>query len=101
MSVIKAAWTNEDNFSIETTASDYIKREDVIKANENYVPYQRLGEDRQSYMDRILKDLPSADVVEVVRCKDCKWAGRDEHCPAIEMCMICGGNGYCSYGERE
>lgn len=45
--------------------NDYINREDAIKANENYVPYQRLGEDRQSYMNRILKELPSADVVKV------------------------------------
>ena len=44
---------------------DYIKREDAIKANENYVPYQRLGEDRQLYFDRILKELPSADVEPV------------------------------------
>lgn len=57
------------------------------------------------YMDIVTgtqKVYPSdADVVEVVRCKNCKWAGRDDHCPAIEVYMICGDDGYCSCGERE
>lgn len=44
---------------------------------------------------------PTVDAVEVVRCRDCKWAGRDEHCPAIEVYMICGDNGYCSCGKRK
>lgn len=38
---------------------------------------------------------------KLVRCKDCKWVGRDEHCPATEVYMICGDSGYCSYGERK
>lgn len=45
--------------------------------------------------------LSDADVAEVVRCKNCKWAGRDEHCPAIEVYIICGDDGYCSCGERK
>lgn len=57
------------------------------------------------YMDIVTgtqKVYPSnADVVEVVRCKNCRWAGKDEHCPAIEVYMICGDEGYCSCGERK
>lgn len=45
-----------------------------------------------------LDDVPSIDIVH---CKECKWAGRDDHCPAMEVYMICGDNGYCSCGERE
>jgi len=95
--------------------SDYIKREDAIKANDEYVPYQRLGEDRKSYMDRVLKELPFADVVEVVRCKDCKWYNLNKWAEVDgvqiivghEICDFWGGgcktqkNGYCSYGERK
>ena len=57
-----------------------------------------------------IKDCPSADVIKVVRCKDCKYlkpftsqygAGQFCECP----CSF-GGQGikkpddYCSYGER-
>lgn len=42
--------------------SDYIKREDAIKTLEGW---KISGE-------MILAIVPSADVVEVVRCKDCK-----------------------------
>ena len=45
-----------------------------------------------------MAELPSIDIVH---CKECKWAGRDEHCPAIEVHMICGADGYCSCGESE
>ena len=85
--------------------SDYIKREDAIKANENYVPYQRLGEDRQLYFDRILKELPSADVVEVVRCKNCRHNGSfDTDCPfgwRDERFNLPDDIDFCSYGERK
>ena len=46
---------------------------------------------------------PAADVVEVVRCRDCK------HCTSIEgvlsLCayhyIACDYNDFCSYGERK
>jgi hypothetical protein len=49
---------------------------------------------------------PTADVVEVVRCKDCKHYKTPE-CAMWLECSACGGqwdwcnpNDYCSYGER-
>lgn len=45
--------------------SDYIKREDAIAIAWCYV------DDRDAIYDLIR--LPKADVVEVVRCADCKW----------------------------
>lgn len=51
--------------------------------------------------------LPSADAVEVVRCKDCK--NRGEICPMRYIEMVgederiydySTDNGYCSWGER-
>ena len=106
MSEVKAAWTNEDNFSIETTASDYIKREDAIKEANTWSMF---GNDD---LESRLKELPSADVVEVVRCKDCKWymeyIPRKGESAMMCFCNCCiGGQGkkkptdYCSYGERK
>lgn len=42
------------------------------------------------------------DVVEVVRCKDCKYHGatiEEQPTPSI-MCAHMHDNDYCSYGER-
>lgn len=50
----------------------------------------------------VLEEVPSADVVEVVRCKDCKhYVPDDYNC----MQMDTGGkiyrpDGYCSFAER-
>lgn len=46
-------------------------------------------------------NLPAVDAVEVVRCKNCTVAVRDEY----SGCYFCHGNHvpaehYCSYGER-
>ena len=51
---------------------------------------------------------PSADVAEVVRCKDCEHHeellnNNDENvlCWVHDIDVIVDGNGYCSYGERK
>lgn len=49
--------------------SDYIKREDALKAVDDIVCD---ADDAERTCDRII-DLPSEDVVPVVRCKDCAW----------------------------
>ena len=52
----------------------------------------------------ILK-IPAADVAPVVRCKDCRWRGRED-CAMFYRCN-CGeqhtwetDNDFCSYGEK-
>ncbi len=49
--------------------------------------------------------IPTADVVEVVRCKDCKYSREDK-----ELCDMYGctlyrdmrkGSDFCNYGERK
>ena len=60
----------------------------------------------------MLDAVPSADVVEVVRCKDCKrgeWrvSGLDNKTKGYRCAIHAvlgfdfGDNGYCSYGERK
>lgn len=76
--------------------SDYIKREDAIKAMARGmgIPYTDFIEVAERCMD----DIPTADVVEVVRCKDCiyrfgsscKW--REDETPDPDD--------YCSIGEN-
>ena len=41
--------------------------------------------------------IPAADVVEVVRCKDCKYFSEFQHCGVLGFCEP---NEYCSRGER-
>ena len=86
--------------------SDYIKREDaeslIIRNSTKY----SMGETtpiihRELFAE--IHDLPSADVVEVVRCKDCKHRDAET--------MFCRGrgwpmsmvpdNGYCDKGRKE
>lgn len=81
--------------------SDYIKREDALRKIDSIDDHDDdVRADALGLAAFAVTTVPTADVVEVVRCKDCKWVGMDEHCPAIEVYMICGDNGYCSYGER-
>ena len=57
---------------------------------------------------KALKDLPSADTVEVVRCKDCKWCEADYYTDGNVPYWICrnwdGGtdaDGFCYEAERK
>jgi hypothetical protein len=52
-----------------------------------------------------IEDVPAADVVEVVRCKECKHSSFIKSCSKYECKKGCGSlkysNDYCSYGERK
>ncbi len=77
---------------------DYIKREDAINVfcwGEDL--YVRCGIATQN-----IKDIPSADVVEVVRCKDCKHYKDNHRCYSkySNMNDYRSPDDYCSYGER-
>lgn len=65
---------------------------------------QRCGMPLAALVD-IFADIPPVDAVPVVRCKDCRWRGREE-CAMFYRCE-CGeqhawetDNDFCSYGER-
>ena len=62
---------------------------------------------------QIVEDMPEVDAVEVVRCKDCKYASEFEGCEDyVEQVRCCTQhedcdmlpkvwpNDFCSYGER-
>ena len=80
---------------------EYIKREAVIEVIMSEPPDAHYP---QWYVDKI-KSIPAADVVPVVRCKDCHWRGREE-CAMFYRCE-CGeqhtwetDDDFCSYGEK-
>lgn len=52
------------------------------------------------HLNSLINETPTADVVEVVRCKDCavphnQWTG----CPKLNG-LVTPPDFYCSYGER-
>lgn len=54
-------------------------------------------------MRKAIEEAPTADVVEVVRCKDCKYFYIDNECKCSfghGLCRLKNGNQFCSYGER-
>lgn len=67
--------------------------------------------DKALIIDRI-DEQPTADVVEVVRCKDCKHRKKNTHytiplIDRVESGVFClhnmrheDNNGFCSYGEK-
>lgn len=53
----------------------------------------------------VFAEIPTADVVEVVRCKNCKHIGhelrfRKYSCKLYQM-PYCSENDFCSYGKRK
>lgn len=48
---------------------------------------------------QMIEATPTADVVEVVRCKDCKWYVATKRKCKLDEILI-AENDYCSYGER-
>ena len=84
---------------------EYIKREDAIDAVlDVYCDTPDIDLSCEKFEAAILK-IPAADVAPVVRCKDCRWRGRED-CAMFYRCE-CGeqhtwetDNDFCSYGEK-
>lgn len=55
-----------------------------------------------TFLEKVAR-MPAADVVEVVRCKDCKHWDSDALCCSRKNHYIVNAeaNDYCSYGERK
>ena len=91
---------------------EYIEREAISEEIRKYYyknpPNFSYGEGFDRGLDRAQRailDAPAADVVEVVRCKYCKYFGlNDENVP---YCLNPFGlddpepNGFCNYGRKK
>lgn len=75
---------------------------DVDKFAEKICDFQAIDEDAANKMIWLLRTFPTADVVEVVRCKDCDFRVLTQN---GFMCRInaavTSDNGYCHYGKRK
>lgn len=94
--------------------SDYISRESALEALDELERTSRhnsvLWPDHVEECREALRSIPAADVVEVVRCKDCKhskhwyrdkrlcrlWYGEEKPPAPIDVF----DDGFCNYGER-
>ena len=88
----------------------------MVRAMEKYVDCEKVKEMFNRYFHNLqgseaqilvcdikqaFLELPTADVVQVVRCKDCavphnQWTG----CPKLNG-LVTPPNFYCGYGERK
>ncbi len=88
-----------------TEKKEYIDRGLTIENLKRFAP-----ELYTPLINQIMEKQPAADVVEVVRCKDCKYSYWEKQ-TAISEVLKCGThNGlndevdfcdFCSYGERK
>lgn len=94
--------------------AEYIEREALLKEIDEEIEFESpmYTTEQNEYLTKGLKiarkdikRFPSADVVEVVRCRDCKCY--EIHKPSVTMNCERDGrlipmmpDDYCSYGER-
>lgn len=50
---------------------------------------------------KFIRSIPTADVMEVLRCKDCKFFCRENRCYCGEFGGIVTEEDFCSRGKRE
>lgn len=81
---------------------------DADEAIEKYAHYGIMHCYDAYDLEDILSECPTADVVEVVRCKDCKYAhitmdGECKHCDIWfpDETEYMPGDYYCASGERK
>ena len=78
---------------------EYIKRDDAISAARFAFVGQVSALCAKSRVIFAIEGIPSQDVVEVVRCKDCKHF-ISEVCRHDFAMNLSRGDDFCSYGER-
>ena len=72
--------------------ADNIKLKGISVFDQNLEILISLSDVRKS-----LQMTPTADVISVVRCKDCKYFSENQYCGVLGFCEP---NEYCSRGER-
>ena len=94
-----------------SNTAEYISKEAVIKYIQTEGKEYDLGciSANRSFCEEINR-LPAADVVEVVRCRDCTYAelNEDDLRDGLLLCWYCRYHGgyyeskdFCSYGTRK
>lgn len=79
--------------------SDYISRQAaIIEMMDNDVDHAQGTDGRE--VVQILEDIPAADVVPVVRCKDCRYRVDPDKCCHPDGLLRRKNDDFCSYGKR-
>ena len=75
-------------------AEKYVKLDDIIETLEHEWGYEGMSEE--------LEKLHAANVVEVVRCKECKWWHNEIDCRNTSGLyrFVPNGDWFCASGER-
>lgn len=88
--------------------ADYIRREGALFAlrkAERGGSMTALTRLERAYAE--IREMPAADVAEVVRCKDCKYGSYDSKPNGAMVCLRTNGGfwrketDFCSYGEYQ
>ena len=90
-------------------SEEYIRREDVVDALKTQADTMRTWVERYAEQRRgiltavnIVEDIKPADVVQVVRCRDCKFRENDDFCTGRGFpCQLVPDDGFCDKGERK
>ena len=82
----------------------YVEKEKVLEIAKDkyYSDFHKSMADLTSLRE-LLEDTPAADVVDVVRCKDCKhlmFSDMYGECSQAHMGIV-RPDDFCSYGERK
>lgn len=83
-------------------AKEYIERDEILSHKWKVRVYDPNDPDPVNEVVSVstILCIPAADVVEVVRCKDCiYWRGENDPCKGI--CIDFDADGYCSEGKRK
>ena len=72
----------------------------IGKANRDVFDNKAYADGWNAAID-IIESSPTADVVEAVRCKDCKFFCRGKMCYCEEFGGIVAEEDFCSRGERK
>lgn len=88
--------------------TDYIKREDAIRSIADHDEFNGERWIKEAWADYLIEDAKSADVVPVVRCKDCKHCEYASNRIPTEQAWVCykwgvevEQDGFCAVGERQ
>lgn len=89
----------------EVTAAFYYPQDAQEKRNRDEQAYR----DKWAFVKQVMVGMPAADVVEVVRCADCKYQEKgDNDCEAWNLCgyrpwlyIPTEDDAFCSKGERK
>jgi len=90
-------------------ADEYIRKQDAVDALKAQADTMRTWAERYAEQRRgiltavnIVEDIKPADVVPVVRCKECKFRENDDFCTGRGFpCQLVPDDGFCDKGERK